>query len=211
MAQDKGILKNLMVGLIYPAVLGTIMFDLVKDSMNVILSPSKWLAYLSVLHIYKIALVISSLIFYSCDYIYTIYTTIYRKKYFTYDFIILFVLIMTFNKINLHNNDKYPNFELILLYYFIFIILYYLWDHFEYKHLKNETKEKKFYRLMVIWEIFYGFAFSILAIYSHLYKTQDGEPSSIYTSIISTFTIFSSTLIFVYLITQKKEIYDQTE
>jgi hypothetical protein len=140
--------QELMLGLIYPAVLGTILYQLVFTIAHVLreqypLSAIVWI---------KWTLVIISMGFYICDYLYIVFTKRYYWWSFLCDVVFLLALYATVIAIDVDNPHSLPHNKVILLCYFIFLTVYLLWDGYEFLSLPR-GKERDFYRAVVSWEL----------------------------------------------------------
>jgi hypothetical protein len=122
------VLKDLMLGLIYPAVLGTIMYSGL-DSLFA--QRFRWSGTFDCTIILKFLLLVVTLAFYICDYLYIIFTRNYRKKFFAYDLVFLFGLYLTVRVLHLPNQEPPLKAPVIAGCYFVFMWLYYRWDRLE--------------------------------------------------------------------------------
>ena len=137
-----------MLGLIYPAVLGTILYQLLFTIAHVLreqypLSAIVWI---------KWTLVVISIGFYNCDYLYIVFTKRYYWWSFLCDVVFLLALYATVIAIDVDNPTRPPNHKVILLCYFVFLLVYLLWDGYEFLSLPR-GKERDFYRAVVFWEL----------------------------------------------------------
>ncbi len=137
-----------MLGLIYPAVLGTILYQLLFTIAHVLreqypLSAIVWI---------KWTLVVVSIGFYVCDYLYIVFTKRYYWWSFLCDVVFLLAFYATAIAIDVDNPRKPPHNRVILLCYFIFLLVYLLWDGYEFLTLPR-GKEREFYRSVVSWEL----------------------------------------------------------
>jgi hypothetical protein len=140
--------QELMLGLIYPAVLGTILYQLVFTIAHVLreqypLSAIIWI---------KWTLVVISIGFYVCDYLYIVLTKRYYWWSFLCDVVFLLAFYATVIAIDVDNPRSLPHNKVILFCYFIFLIVYLLWDGYEFLTLPG-GKERNFYRSVVSWEL----------------------------------------------------------
>ena len=147
-ASIRPVRQELMLGLIYPAVLGTILYQLVFTIAHVLreqypLSPIVWI---------KWTLVVISIGFYICDYLYIIFT----KRYYWWSFLCDVVFLLAFYAaviaIDVDNPHTLPHNKVILFCYFIFLMVYVVWDGYEFLTLPR-GKERNFYRSVVFWEL----------------------------------------------------------
>ena len=137
-----------MLGLIYPAVLGTILYQLFFTIGHVL---REQYSATSILWI-KWALVVISVGFYVCDYLYIIFTKRYYWWSFLCDVVFLLAFYVTVISIDVDNPRNLPHNKAILLCYFIFLLVYLAWDGYEFLTLTS-GKERDFYRLVVFWEL----------------------------------------------------------
>src|ERR1700716_181545 len=153
--------QELMLGLIYPAVLGTILYQLVFTIAHVLreqyaLSAIIWI---------KWTLVVISIGFYICDYLYIIFTKRYYWWSFLCDIVFLLALYATVIAIDVDNPRSLPHNRVILFCYFIFLLVYLIWDGYEFLSLPR-GKEKTFYRGVVLWELPWLFVIGVFALIS---------------------------------------------
>ncbi len=147
----KSLKHSLMLGLIYPAVLGTIiyrLFDFVASNLCSFLDRAVGWPLLT-----KLALLATVLAFYFCDYLYTVYTKneSFGWLFFTFDLIFLICLYATVKALHLDDGAKAPNFCAVAVCYLVFMALYFVWDCLESKVAKEI--EKPLYREVIRWEI----------------------------------------------------------
>ena len=147
-ASIRPVRQELMLGLIYPAVLGTVLYQLVFTIAHVLreqypLSAIIWI---------KWTLVVISIGFYVCDYLYIAFT----KRYYWWSFLCDVVFLLAFYTmviaIDVDNPRNLPHNKVVLLCYFIFLLVYLLWDGYEFLNLPR-GHERKFYRSVVSWEL----------------------------------------------------------
>jgi hypothetical protein len=164
---ERTVRQELMLELIYPAVLGTILYQLVFTIAHVLreqypLSSIVWI---------KWALVVISIGFYVCDYLYIVFTKRYYWWAFLCDIVYLLALYATVIAIDVDNPRNLPHNKVILLCYSIFLIVYLVWDGYELISLPRGN-EKDFYRSVVSWELAGLFAIACLEIISLLWNNQ---------------------------------------
>src|SRR3979411_336263 len=140
--------QELMLGLIYPAVLGTILYQLVFTIAHVLREQYSLSAIIWI----KWTLVVISVGFYVCDYLYIIFTKRYYWWSFLCDVVFLLAFYATVIAIDVDNPRSLPHGKLILLCYFIFLLVYLIWDGYEFLTLPR-GKERDFYRSVVSWEL----------------------------------------------------------
>lgn len=96
------------------------------------------------------------------------------------------------------SGTKYPDFYVILICHFIFMVLYFLWDVTEHNVTKLEV-EKKYYVKVMLWE----FASTILLAYLLWRQAQ-----SICTSNWLVLSLGAITLLFVLVAVEKQKYYN---
>lgn len=202
---EKNIGKHLIVGLIYPAVLGTVIYILIelfgKHFLNqelLKIQENSWDIIL-----FKVVLLLATLIFYACDFLYTTYTKTFRILYFVFDLNILAGLFTTFKSVNFDNSEQ-PRITLILVCFSSFMVLYLILDCIEYysKESKDTESEKMFYKKMILWESISLSFFAVILFLSWKDILNN------YTVIISaTIAIAVSTSIFIWLAIKKRNLY----
>src|SRR3984893_6010322 len=145
---NRPVRQELMLGLIYPAVLGTILYQLLFTIAHVLreqypLSAIVWI---------KWTLIVISIGFYVCDYLYIVFTKRYYWWAFLCDVVFLLALYATVIAIDVDNPSSLPHNKVILLCYFVFLLVYLIWDGYEFLTLAR-GKERDFYRSVVFWEL----------------------------------------------------------
>ncbi|HEU5237600.1 MAG TPA: hypothetical protein VFU37_10690 [Pyrinomonadaceae bacterium] len=140
--------QELMLGLIYPAVLGTILYQPFFTIGHVLREQYHATAILWI----KWTLVLISIGFYVCDYLYIIFTKRYYWWSFLCDIVFLLAFYATVIAIDVDNPVRPPNHKVILLCYLIFLLVYLVWDGYEFLTLPR-GKERGFYRAVVFWEL----------------------------------------------------------
>lgn len=137
-----------MLGLIYPAVLGTILYQLFFTIGHVFRGQYSATSILWI----KWVLVVISVGFYVCDYLYIIFTKRYYWWSFLCDVVFLLAFYITVISIDVDNPHNLPHNKALLLCYFIFLLVYLAWDGYEFLTLPA-GKERDFYRSVVFWEL----------------------------------------------------------
>ena len=145
---NRPVRQALMLDLIYPAVLGTILYQLFFTIAHVLREQYPLTAILWI----KWTLVVISIGFYVCDYLYIIFAKRYYWWSFLCDIVFLLALYATIIAIDVDNPIRPPNHKVILLCYLIFLLVYLVWDGYEFFTLPR-GKEKDFYRSVVSWEL----------------------------------------------------------
>src|ERR1700761_9421770 len=144
--------KYLITALIYPAVFGALIYEVIKcvytewffvfkESQS--LMPVTKFDYINM--ICTCIMVISLLVFYACDFLYATYTKDYGWCFFFFDIFILIGLYLTFNKLHYEDKKDSPELYWILGCFLSFMVWYILWDGYELiiipKEYSNEKKE----------------------------------------------------------------------
>ena len=137
-----------MLDLIYPAVLGTILYQLFFTIAHVLREQYPLTAILWI----KWTLVVMSIGFYVCDYLYIVFTKRYYWWSFLCDVLFLLALYATVIAIDVDNPRNLPHNKAILFCYFIFLLVYLVWDGYEFLTLPRGS-ERDFYRAVVFWEL----------------------------------------------------------
>jgi hypothetical protein len=148
-----------MLNLIYPAMLGTILYQLFFTIAHVLREQYPFTAILWI----KWTLVVISIGFYFSDYLYIVFTKRYYWWSFLCDLVFLLALYANVLAIDVDNPIRPPNHRVILLCYLIFLLVYLVWDGYEYLTLPR-GKERKFYRAVVFWELPGLFVIGVLEI-----------------------------------------------
>ena len=130
-------LKHLMLELLYPAVLGAIIY-LILSYFGTPFA-ERYLfgsrdASLSKVTYLQIALLSITIFFYCIDYLYVMFTKRYNGLFFVFDLSFLIVLYVTFTK-----EYHLPNVKVIVLCYATFLALYFVWDLRENFRCTNEN------------------------------------------------------------------------
>ena len=166
-ASNRPVKQELMLGLIYPAVLGTILYQLVFTIAHVLreqypLSSIIWT---------KWTLIVISVGFYVCDYLYIVLTKRYYWWSFLCDVVFLLAFYATVIAIDVDNPHNLPHNKVVLLCYFIFLLVYLLWDSYEFRTLPP-GHERKFYRSVISWELSWLFVIGVFEIVALLWANH---------------------------------------
>src|SRR3979409_1342733 len=193
---NRPVRQELMVGLIYPAVLGTILYQLVFTIAHVLrdqypLNAIVWI---------KWTLVIISIGFYVCDYLYIVFTKRYYWWSFLCDVVFLLALYATVMAIDVDNPGSLPHNKVILFCYFIFLLVYLVWDGYEFLSLPR-GKEKQFYRAVVLWELPWLFVIGVFALISWSWV------NNLLISILTIIVLSSVTIWFGFLVSRMRGIH----
>jgi hypothetical protein len=157
--------QELMLGLIYPAVLGTILYQLVFTIAHVLREQYPLTAIVWI----KWTLVVITIGFYICDYLYIVLTKRYYWWSFLCDVVFLLALYATVIAIDVDNPRSLPHNKVILCCYFLFLLVYLVWDGYEFL-VQPPGKEKDFYRSVVSWELPWLFVIGALEIVAFLWN-----------------------------------------
>jgi len=170
---DEEILKQLMTGLIYPAVLGTVIYG----TLDYVLGAARMLrdglhgsaSSLDVGMIVKLFSLAVTVAFYCCSYMYTLFTRHYRRKFFLYDIIFTLALYTTYVAIA---PGRKPGISLglISICFIVFFVLYLLWDMEERKNPDNVNIENQLYGNVIKWEAASIPAFCVTALLSFILR-----------------------------------------
>jgi hypothetical protein len=185
-----------MLGLIYPAVLGTILYQLVFTIAHVLreqypLNAIVWI---------KWTLVIISIGFYVCDYLYIVFTKRYYWWSFVCDIVFLLALYATVIAIDVDNPRSLPHNKVILFCYFIFLLVYLVWDGYEFLTLP-QGKEKDFYRSVVVWELPWLFVIGVFEIIALLWNNH------LMISILTIIILSIVTIWFGFLVSRMRDVH----
>ena len=156
-----------MLGLIYPAVLGTILYQLLFTIAHILreqypLSAIIWIKYM---------LVVISIGFYVCDYLYIVFTKRYYWWSFLCDIVFLLALYATVIAIDVDNPRNLPHNKVILFCYSIFLLVYLIWDGYESFTLPR-GRERDFYRAVVFWELPWLLVIAVFEIIALVWKNH---------------------------------------
>ena len=152
------VLKDLMLGLIYPAVLGTVMYSTLQvlvDPLTVKFSPGSCLVVADSVLGLKLCFLLIAVAFYCFDYMYIMFTREFDWPFFLCDLAFLVILYITISAIGI-GKEYLPQTQWILGCYAAFMILYLVWDSYESWRCRREgasAKEKRFYLGVIIWEM----------------------------------------------------------
>jgi len=178
-----------MLGLIYPAVLGTILYQLLETFAHLLRGQYPLNAIIWI----KCALLIISIAFYVFDYLYIVFTKRYYWWFFLCDMVFLLTLYITVIAIDVDNPTSLPHNKVILLCYFIFLLFYLAWDGFEFLTLPRGN-ERDFYRSVVSWELPWLFVIGVFEIIALVWNNHL-MISVVTTVILSIVTIWFGVLV----------------
>ena len=156
---NKPVKQELMLALLYPAVLGTILYQLLFTLAHLLREQYP----LSAIIYIKFTLVLISVGFYVFDYLYIVFSKRYYWWAFLCDIVFLLALYATVIAIDVDNHSSLPHNKVILLCYLIFLLVYLVWDGYEFLTLPA-GEEREFYRSVVRWELPWLFVIGIFEI-----------------------------------------------
>jgi len=136
-----------MVNLIYPAVLGSVLY-IALDYLNRVFVPA-WVAPkklvavpLDEISAAKAALLLLTVVFYCCDYLYLRWTVRFKVLFFVYDVLFLIGLYLTTGYVHVEAGDmERPEVATIACLFLIFMLFYLLWDLLEHRELVTEWNQ----------------------------------------------------------------------
>jgi hypothetical protein len=167
---DRKIKHELMLGLIYPAVLGSIFYTaLDKIGHQFATFWMSWFAggeySVSAVVTVKFVLLAIAIGFYFCDYLYILFTNEYDDRFFRYDLTFVGTMYAAFAAIGMNSGEHPPWAKTMLFCYLLFMVLYLRWDRFEVERCEGRA-ERQLFRKVVRWEWFsiLGIAVSFMVI-----------------------------------------------
>ena len=192
---NKPVKQELMLGLIYPAVLGTILYQLLFTVAHVLreqypLSAIVWI---------KCTLVVISIGFYVCDYLYIVFTKRYYWWSFSCDIVFILTFYATVIAIDVDNPHSLPHNKVILLCYSIFLLFYLAWDGYEFLTLPA-GEERDFYRAVVWWELPWLLVIGVFEIICLLWNNH------LLISIVTIIILSLVTIRFGFLVTRMRKL-----
>jgi hypothetical protein len=200
--------KNVIVGLIYPSVLGTFIYDPIKMLYQKLHQPHffETLKANPEGFFIKGGLVIAILSFYICDYLYSNVIKKYKKLFLFFDLAVILFMIFAFNGINLER-PLFPNFNTVSIAFGAFVLLFLLWDSYLVRKASKEKCEQKredmlfLYVRLALWEIL-----SLLVlVVSYLFWVQ--EIIDYFNSLFILFSnIFLSSIFYFYNVAKKTDL-----
>jgi hypothetical protein len=151
---NPGLAKNLMTGLIYPAVLGTFIYtslDQIVRQARLILSGTA-IQFDDILAL-KFGLFFVTLAFYFGDYLYIYFTKTFKWSFFFCDIVFVMGMLVTMAAIDIERPSGLPNIWAVLSCYFLFTVLYLAWDYSELRACEENDPEIPLYREIINWEL----------------------------------------------------------
>ncbi len=167
-----------MLELLYPAVLGSIIFSLLDQVMlplvdlarNYLFRSSPISAAYDGTWFQTVVLLIT-IFFYCIDYLYVMFSKHYDRKFFVLDIAFLLGLYVTVDATGLMEKPHHsPDVTRILGTYCFFLILYFWWDYPESKRRGLSDDERAWYTRVLTWEIISLFSMFSLTLFSHWMK-----------------------------------------
>jgi hypothetical protein len=152
------LLRESMLGLLYPAVLGSIAYSGLAAVFKTLLPlvvkrQAPWTVAFDPSTALRAVLYVLTFAFYCCDYYYLRFTNTYRKLFFTFDCIFIVGLYLTAALIDWPELNGVPDLRSIVVLYAIFMALYFCWDWIERAASKRQGQgEEKLYRWVLCWE-----------------------------------------------------------
>ena len=198
------LLRQIMLELLYPAVLGAVLFEGLKFARHAISSINIQAIVQydpDALIVVKCLLVALTTFFYGCDYAYIILTRKFRVGFFWYDCAFLCGLYITFvaMRIEEHELASAPLPYAIALLYLLFLIGYYSWDHSEMNDPQTTPEEKEFYLKILRWETRSFGAVALIAVLAVFIK------SAVFVSCLLALVLTFVNLAFFRLVREKRD------
>jgi len=149
------VLKRLMLELLYPAVLGAVLFAAldVADRADDSIVQHFGGTFDHVITL-KLALLLVTALFYCCDYVYIMLTRNFRLKFFFYDCFFLLGLYITLAALHVVRErelSEVPECWVVAIVYIAFFLIYRKWDRFERRQTEDHD-EQVFYAAVIRWE-----------------------------------------------------------
>jgi hypothetical protein len=159
--------QELMLALIYPAVLGTILYELFDTLAQMLKGQYPFNMIVCI----KCSLLVISIGFYIADYLYIVFSRRYYWWAFLCDIAFLLALYIIVIAIDVDNPYNLPHNKIILMSAFAFLLVYLIWDGYEFLTLPA-GQERTFYRAVVYWEMSWLMVVGIFGIISSLWTNQ---------------------------------------
>jgi hypothetical protein len=186
---NRPIRQEIMLALIYPAVLGTILYELFDTVAQMVKGQSPF----NLIVCLKCCLLVIAIGFYVADYLYIVFSKRYYWWAFLCDIAFLLTLYVIVIAIDVDNPYNLPHNRIILLCAFIFLLVYLIWDGYEFLTLPV-GQERAFYRSVVYWELPSLIVIGVFGIIS-LFWTNQLMISILTTTILSIVTIWFGFLV----------------
>ncbi len=143
----EGLQKELMIQLLYPAILGSILYQFFDFSYGAILdfsSPDNSQVVL------KLVFLVVAFVFYGSDYWYAKFSNDYNWWFFAANFFFLCCMFIGVKALNV-GEVQGINYVVLIATYFSFLIVYLFWDVTQY--LSSSGKERCYYKEVIAWEV----------------------------------------------------------
>jgi hypothetical protein len=205
------LLQRLMVDLIYPAVLGSVMYIVLQvcvtpvigglatargDTVNPF-TPNRLPAAL------KIWYLAVTVVFYLCDYLYARFTRAFRFMFFLFNTIFLLGLYVTVVCINPFSGEAVVH-EYLARAYGAFMVLYLIWDIYESKQNDLRAGEASFYTFVIRWE-----QLSLMLLGGHILASVVGWPPWLASPVALVGILSFITIGFVVVVRRKRTFSDE--
>lgn len=140
--------KNVLLNLVYPAILGAILYETMNFFYDLMFNPC------SVLHWAKLTLLVITAIFYVVDYFYIKLTERFIGLFFVFDLFFLVFLFITIKMIGIDDNTYDADVRVLMVAscYFAFLLLYSIWDFIE-RFQANSNHEIIHMNKVLKWEL----------------------------------------------------------
>jgi hypothetical protein len=194
---NRPVKQELMLGLVYPAVLGTILYQLFFTLAHLLREQYPFGAIIYI----KFTLILISVGFYVCDYLYIVFSKRYHWWAFLCDLIFLLALYATVIAIDVDNPTSVPHNRVILLCYFIFLLVYLVSDGYEFLTLPA-GEERDFYRSVVSWELLWLIVIGVFGIVSLLWINH------LMISIVTIMILSIITIWFGFLVSRMRKVHE---
>lgn len=152
---EQQILKSLMLNLIYPAVLGTVMYGALAATLEPLVAAFAGrtaTASADPYSLLKTCLLMITLAFYIADYLYIAFTRQFGWLFFAFDLVFLATLYVSVYAIGLSAGSTIPpHLPLVVGCFTIFMGLYFVWDFIEWRR-SEYSGEHRWYGRVLAWE-----------------------------------------------------------
>jgi hypothetical protein len=156
--KHSALLKESMLGLFYPAILGAIAYyalDAMFGSLRPFVLERRFptIAEFDPIGAYRALLYVLTFTFYCCDYFYLRFTNTYRKLFFAFDVVFIVGLYETATLIEARDASGIPDVAAILFWFVAFMLLYLVWDLIEWREaVRTKAPEQTIYTWVLGWE-----------------------------------------------------------
>lgn len=149
-------LKSLMLNLIYPAVLGTVMYGVLAATLEPLVAALAGRTATDSADPYallKTCLLTITLAFYFADYLYIAFTREFGWLFFAFDLVFLATLYVSVYAIGLSAGSTTPPYlPLVVGCFMIFMGLYLVWDLIEWRRSEYPVEHRWYVRVLT-WEV----------------------------------------------------------